>query len=148
MTYLKPTPRQQEARAYRAAGLTYRQIAERMQISTQRVGQLLGGHNNSALVTKYLAKHRDSVVQLLGGKCRLCATTEPLEIDHIVPVGRHRESSSVMYGRVLQGDSSNLQLLCNPHHWNKTKQDRCRQRIQQAQAQLQALEAEARDIGA
>lgn len=52
------------------------------------------------------------VIQLLGGVCASCGSTEELEIDHVSPVwkgGRH--------------DATNLQVLCYPCHKVKTKAD-------------------------
>ena len=57
----------------------------------------------------YLARgKRLAMIDLLGGKCAICGSTDKLEIDHIIPLnlgGSH--------------DTSNLQVLCGKHNRKK-----------------------------
>ena len=53
--------------------------------------------------------YRKIAVELLGGKCVKCDTTENLEIDHILSVQRGGKDIA-----------NNCQLLCKKHHQLKT----------------------------
>lgn len=58
---------------------------------------------------------REILVEALGGKCKGCGATEPLELDHIVPLqfgGKH--------------ELANIQVLCVACHKTKTGDDRAR----------------------
>ena len=54
--------------------------------------------------------YRNLVIELLGGKCVDCTSTEDLEIDHIIP----RSQGGL-------DTASNVRLLCHHCHWTKHK---------------------------
>lgn len=61
---------------------------------------------------------RKEIIDLLGGKCVECGTTENLEFDHI-----DRETKNFNIGRLTNVSREKLlkelplcQLLCKPHH--------------------------------
>lgn len=65
-------------------------------------------------------------MELLGGKCAECGTTENLEFDCIHPCGdkHHRYSTCQrmsFYHR--QHREGNLQILCRPHNIEKSVSD-------------------------
>lgn len=62
------------------------------------------------LIPSYL---REEIIQYLGGKCKLCGSTNILEIDHILP-------------RAIKNKHAieNLQILCESCHAGKTVDDR------------------------
>ena len=70
-------------------------------------------------------KRRAEAVQLLGGKCVVCGTTEGLEIDHVdrslktMNVARMAWVSKERFLKELE----NCQLLCKPHHIDKTREE-------------------------
>jgi 5-methylcytosine-specific restriction endonuclease McrA len=76
--------------------------------------------------TKWAATVRAALIVLLGGRCRCCGRTAPLEMDCIVPQGdRHHKMSSA--GRVSfykkEMARGNLQLLCAACHSRKTSKE-------------------------
>lgn len=75
-------------------------------------------------------RRRAEAIELLGGRCVICGTTENLEIDHI----DWREKGfnlnrlwSVAIHRFLE-ELSKCQLLCDSHHKEKTSVDIFEQR--------------------
>ena len=56
--------------------------------------------------------YRNIVVDLLGGMCVDCWTTDDLEIDHVIPV--------VFGGK---DNIENLHILCRKHHAEKSKKE-------------------------
>lgn len=67
------------------------------------------------------ARLRSEAFAALGGRCLVCDSTEDLELDHVVPVGRPRPRQNAEYRRIIRGDLSNVQLLCRAHHQDKTR---------------------------
>jgi|SRR6516164_3517982 hypothetical protein len=68
---------------------------------------------------------KQQLIELLGGKCQVCGTTEDLQFDHVDPelksftiTGRWNRSQEE-----LQAELDKCQLLCGPHHREKTKAD-------------------------
>ena len=73
---------------------------------------------------RYLeAKQR--LIELLGGRCQRCETTEDLQFDHVDP---ELKSFAITekWNRgeeALRAELAKCQLLCRPHHLEKTKAD-------------------------
>jgi hypothetical protein len=66
-----------------------------------------------------------AAIQFLGGVCARCASTEHLEIDHIDPALKSFPISklwSVSEER-FYAELRKCQLLCKPHHIEKTRQE-------------------------
>lgn len=72
------------------------------------------------------AARRNRLIEMLGGKCARCGTTENLEFDHIDP-------SAKVFGvcaglskawDVLVEEAAKCQLLCKPCHVAKGAEDR------------------------
>ena len=96
-----------------------------------------GSNPSSPATTRRAARHartalaayhrrRSEAVEMLGGKCVVCGTSEYLELDHIdpatkaMPVG---EMWSVSKDRYL-AEIQKCQLLCRGHHIRKTIAER------------------------
>lgn len=72
------------------------------------------------------AKRKQVLLNMLGGKCVNCGTTEKLEFDHIDPKLKSFNIVSkilVRWDRLLD-EIKKCQLLCNSCHWDKTRKDR------------------------
>lgn len=72
---------------------------------------------------------RDTAIAVMGGQCVQCASTEALEIDHILGGGgehRQQEHSSKYKRRLARTGEPDprLQLLCEPCHKVKTAEER------------------------
>lgn len=71
-------------------------------------------------------KRRAFAVESLGGECVVCGTTDELEFDHIDPdtkimsIAKASSRSETFFWE----EAGKCQLLCKPHHKEKTKQDR------------------------
>jgi 5-methylcytosine-specific restriction endonuclease McrA len=75
-----------------------------------------------------IARHRRRLAEAraeLGGRCVECGTTEDLEFDHIDPsTKRFKLSQGGGYCQaVWDAEVAKCQLLCAPHHHDKTKRD-------------------------
>lgn len=69
---------------------------------------------------------RTQAIEALGGKCARCGSTDRLEIDHIDgggKVDRKARGQLAIYRAIAAGEPG-FQVLCNPHHWDKTREDR------------------------
>ena len=69
---------------------------------------------------------RQKLIELLGGECVVCGTTEDLDIDHIDP----NEKLFQLAGKWLDGpwekitaEAAKCQLLCKEHHLSKTREE-------------------------
>ncbi len=71
----------------------------------------------------YERKLRLQAIQCLGNVCVRCQCVDIrcLQIDHIVPLGKHNGRQNVsLYLNVINGHTENLQLLCANCHMIKT----------------------------
>lgn len=74
---------------------------------------------------EYSAKRRLKAIEVLGGCCAVCGSSEDLEIDHIDPAtksftiakGWHHAWSKILV------ELAKCQLLCNPCHIEKSRTD-------------------------
>jgi hypothetical protein len=67
--------------------------------------------------------HRDAAIEALGGRCTTCGSTEGLEVDHIDNDGqedRKHRATRAIYRAIGEGATEGFQLLCRPHHVEKT----------------------------
>ena len=75
---------------------------------------------------KYLTERRLKIIELLGGKCKICNFSDwrALQIDHING-GGHKEykgtdSPYIYYGKILKNpDKEKYQILCANCNWIK-----------------------------
>lgn len=75
---------------------------------------------------QYSAKRRQKALDLLGGVCVVCGTSENLEIDHIDP---STKSFTIARGwhhawSKIEDELRKCQLLCQPHHIAKSSAER------------------------
>ena len=78
---------------------------------------------------EWARRARVAVIEQLGGVCKRCGGTEPLELDCILPMGHkhHKyEPSHRMSFYRQQLQAGNLQLLCEHCHAVKTASDTLR----------------------
>lgn len=68
------------------------------------------------------AHTRARIIELLGGKCTKCGSTENLQFDHIDPTSKDFNISSNLDSVRLWQELMKCQLLCEPHHREKTRQ--------------------------
>lgn len=68
---------------------------------------------------------RAEAVEILGGKCAVCGTTEALEIDHV-----NRSDKRIDLGKITSVSRARFmeelkvcQLLCEEHHQRKTSRE-------------------------
>jgi hypothetical protein len=80
----------------------------------QRVYQLARYHRRKA-----------AAIEFLGGKCFQCGSTEGLEIDHIDPALKTFTISKLwsVSKALFYAELRKCQLLCKPHHIEKTRQE-------------------------
>lgn len=73
----------------------------------------------------FMDKKRQKALDFLGGKCVECGSTEDLHFDHIDPKTKVFTISRSLNRRweVLQVELEKCQLLCAPHHRDKTKRN-------------------------
>lgn len=72
-------------------------------------------------------KNRDLAIELLGGKCVVCGSTQQLEIDHIDRATKSFDLGdwlSVCTPAELKEELAKCQLLCHPHHMEKSIRER------------------------
>ena len=86
--------------------------------------------NSNEYMRKYnrnkYRKRRAEVVEILGGKCESCGTTENLEVDHIDPNEKTLNIAKVLHGtkwELIKEELTKCQLLCNTCHRKKSKKD-------------------------
>src|ERR1017187_6547588 len=83
-------------------------------------------HSGGITKNKQLyADTRHVVIVILGGKCCRCGFDDEdvLQIDHIVPIGKGRETKDGLYNKIIDGKTHNLQLLCANCHAKKSKHE-------------------------
>jgi hypothetical protein len=69
--------------------------------------------------------HKERVFMRDGRVCRYCGSDEePLHIDHIIPLSRRGTN-----------EIENLQILCKPCHFEKTRQEQNDQYIKQSETE-------------
>jgi 5-methylcytosine-specific restriction endonuclease McrA len=74
---------------------------------------------------QWLADRRQRAIEILGGRCVKCSTTEDLEIDHVVPASKLGYASiggnlwSWSWTRIVK-ELARCQLLCKKCHKEKT----------------------------
>ena len=74
---------------------------------------------------------RHKAIMTMGGRCERCSfdIEDALQIDHIVPINRRtcgiigRNGTWTMYTKIVDGDLTNVQLLCANCHAIKTKRE-------------------------
>lgn len=75
---------------------------------------------------KRYEERRLALIAHLGGQCVRCGTTESLEFDHVNPLTKTYSIGKILngapWGRIL-GEATKMQLLCRPHHEDKSKYD-------------------------
>ncbi len=71
---------------------------------------------------KHRAKLRQRAIAAMGGVCIRCQCDDIrcLQIDHIIPIKGERVVYTKFYYSIIQGDTTNLQLLCANCHAIKT----------------------------
>lgn len=77
------------------------------------------------MLRRYHAR-RAEAIEILGGTCVECGTAEDLELDHIEPATKTLDLArmwSVARDRYL-AELSKCQLLCSPHHREKSRRER------------------------
>ena len=73
-------------------------------------------------------KNRAHYVDVMGGKCVKCGTTENLEFDHVHPEDKKITISSMWLRKhdTIMEELSKCQLLCHDCHKQKTKEEKDR----------------------
>jgi hypothetical protein len=71
-------------------------------------------------------KRRASAVEYLGGVCAVCGIDEGLDFDHIDPTTKIMSiaRASSRSEKFFWEEVNKCQLLCKPHHVEKTANDR------------------------
>jgi 5-methylcytosine-specific restriction endonuclease McrA len=71
-------------------------------------------------------RRRKQAIELLGGKCAHCGTSEALEVDHIDPALKTMTVTRMysMSEPKFLAELAKCQLLCNTHHVEKSKAER------------------------
>jgi hypothetical protein len=70
-------------------------------------------------------RRRATAIEILGGECVVCGRTDDLQIDHIDPAEKSFDLGklwSVSEARFF-AELKKCQLLCGPHHRDKTRVD-------------------------
>ena len=67
-------------------------------------------------------ERRDRYIELLGGACTQCGTTEQLEFDHVEPTKKAYDVAAYFRGseRRLESEMQKCQLLCKQCHKEKS----------------------------
>jgi hypothetical protein len=82
--------------------------------------------NNNVYMNEYMKarweRRRKQAVEYLGGKCVKCGSEDELEFDHIDPSTKTYTvaSASSRNEVVFWAEVDKCQLLCKPHHVEKT----------------------------
>jgi hypothetical protein len=80
------------------------------------------------IVMKYRHKLRESVIDMLGGRCVKCGFKDyrALQIDHVNGGGSGKnkdfKSRAELYRSILSGNIKDLQLLCANCNWIKRQE--------------------------
>jgi len=81
---------------------------------------------NNYLRQRYATRLREAQ-QLLGGKCTQCSATTRLEFDHIDKTTKTFSITTRLRSApwpVIEDELKKCQLLCRPHHIEKTVRER------------------------
>lgn len=79
-----------------------------------------------AYMLAYRAERRQKALDLLGGECAVCGSTENLEFDHIDPDTKSGHVSTMLMSAKWDDTLVELQkcqLLCKAHHIEKSRLD-------------------------
>jgi hypothetical protein len=86
---------------------------------------------NRTRARRWNRANRAVAIEIYGGRCVECGSTDRLELDHVNTDGnvhRAREAAQTMHGRIARAgcrlDDWDLQLLCATHHRAKTDAER------------------------
>lgn len=77
---------------------------------------------NKEYMQVYRTKVRQEAYKILGGKCKVCGSTEKLEFDHVDPASKsfHIASNWTRARKDLFQELQKCQLLCKKHHTEKS----------------------------
>lgn len=80
------------------------------------------GYASPEAKVAHMARKRERAKVYLGGKCVRCGATEDLQFDHIDPATKSFTITAHLNRRweVLVVELDKCQLLCRPHHLEKT----------------------------
>ena len=105
----------------RSAGLAKAEVSGSTLLYCKSVGRL-----SAEQMREYMAQRRARIraemIELLGGCCAWCGSTEDLEFDHKDPATKLFAISNGLDKprAVLLAEVAKCQLLCGPHHREKT----------------------------
>jgi len=105
----------EQREAYRAAygaAMQARDMAKANAIAKEWGSVELEGRQSTVYNADWVEKRKE-ILARDGGRCVKCASTERVQVDHIVPVSRGGS----------EFDNANLQTLCRPCHKEKTRQE-------------------------
>lgn len=69
---------------------------------------------------EWYAARRAKGLEMLGGKCALCESTEDLELDHIDPATKFTHRIFSYSWARIEAELKKCQILCAPCHFQKT----------------------------
>lgn len=72
---------------------------------------------------RYYYKRRQAVIDYLGGCCAVCGGVEDLQVDHVERAHKRIEIGSRLTLSSLLDELAKCQLLCAPHHREKTAEE-------------------------
>lgn len=75
---------------------------------------------------KWMQGRRLDCIEILGGKCAWCGSTENLEIDHIDPKEKKNHISQILSRKweIVREELKKCQLLCESCHMEKSKEEK------------------------
>jgi 5-methylcytosine-specific restriction endonuclease McrA len=79
------------------------------------------GEQKKAYQREWMAERRKQGVQLLGGECSNCKSTENLEFDHVNPEQKWTHRFWSYAWERIEKELAKCQLLCEDCHRAKTK---------------------------
>jgi hypothetical protein len=84
----------------------------------------------AAYMKRWYDRRHAEAVAALGGHCARCPTTEDLQFDHIDPAVKTMEIARMWTAseKRFRAELAKCQLLCRPHHLDKTLAERGLQR--------------------
>lgn len=72
----------------------------------------------------YVEQRRPRLLAYLGGRCAVCGATEDLQFDHIDPTLKSFEiNANLTLNAEVKAELDKCQLLCEPHHLEKTSRE-------------------------
>jgi 5-methylcytosine-specific restriction endonuclease McrA len=97
-------------------------------VPSKRTGESREKYNArmAAYMKSWYDRRRAGAVAALGGHCARCPETEGLEFDHVNPATKTMNISKMWTApeEKFQFELAKCQLLCRPHHIEKTLNDR------------------------